>query len=460
MSALDYLRSRAPGGSLVPPHFKIRPRPFPFPGASLHLDFVNGRYYRKDIGVVGTMADVGITFSRATAAWYTNAAGHLVQAGIDEAVREYSAGTCLGLRIEEARTNICTDSGNQAAWTKSECSASGSFTAPDGSAGTVFLASAIAASHRITKGALAGGPAGTTVVAYGCYVYIPTGSDVARIILRCRISGSAGGQAVTLAVTGSGSGVALTYISSSPFGANAPAAIAASAVNIVALGGSAFRISVASAVSNNSTAINQIDVSFSPSATEATAGTANTLLGIWGLSIEVGASAGSYIATTAAAVARAADLALMTGADFSAWYRQDEGCFIATWRNGGEVSANTVYQADDGTSNNLLRLRYNIPSTSTDCIIVSAGVVQASNTQPLQSLYNRYKNAHAFKVGSAGRASSAGSISNEAPPVIPVVNRLRLGSNQSNAEHLNGYIEELIFVPKRIINPALAAASK
>jgi hypothetical protein len=45
--------------------------------------------------------------------------------------------------------------------------------------------------------------------------------------------------------------------------------------------------------------------------------------------LEVGAFATSYIPTTTAAATRAADVAVMTGANFSNWYRQDEGTLFA-----------------------------------------------------------------------------------------------------------------------------------
>ena len=51
---------------------------------------------------------------------------------------------------------------------------------------------------------------------------------------------------------------------------------------------------------------------------------------IWGAQVEAGSFPTSYIPTVASTVTRAADVASMTGANFSSWYNQNEGTFAAT----------------------------------------------------------------------------------------------------------------------------------
>jgi len=54
----------------------------------------------------------------------------------------------------------------------------------------------------------------------------------------------------------------------------------------------------------------------------------------WGAQVEAGAFPTSYIPTVASTVTRAADIASITGANFSSWFNQGEGTFLANYKRG------------------------------------------------------------------------------------------------------------------------------
>jgi hypothetical protein len=62
-------------------------------------------------------------------------------------------------------------------------------------------------------------------------------------------------------------------------------------------------------------------------------GTGVSAAAVWGAQLEVGAFPTSYIPTSASTVTRSADLADMTGTNFSSWYNQSEGTLYADLNN-------------------------------------------------------------------------------------------------------------------------------
>jgi len=73
------------------------------------------------------------------------------------------------------------------------------------------------------------------------------------------------------------------------------------------------------------------------------AGSASAGLFLWGAQVEAGAFPTSYIPTTTATVTRAADVASMTGGNFSSWYNQNEGTLLAAARLGFSLSTSAVF---------------------------------------------------------------------------------------------------------------------
>ena len=71
---------------------------------------------------------------------------------------------------------------------------------------------------------------------------------------------------------------------------------------------------------------------------------------LWGAQLEAGSFATSYIPTVASQVTRAADVAVMTGTNFSSWYNQSEGTILSQGISNSLV--NSTYWSLRGTGSN------------------------------------------------------------------------------------------------------------
>ena len=167
--------------------------------------------------------------------------------------------------------------------------------------------------------------------------------------------------------------------------------------------------------------------------------------------LEVGGFATSFIPTAGSAVARNADVATMTGTNFSSWYNQSRGSFVIDFSRFGFGSAAgsvILAQADDGTTTNRLALRLNsrLSDASAQATIVSGGsVLVNAGAGALTSMANRnVRAAMAYQVGvpAVGRDGSVGDVA--AVASLPTVNQLTIGQGPG-AFAINGHVRTLTY---------------
>jgi hypothetical protein len=177
---------------------------------------------------------------------------------------------------------------------------------------------------------------------------------------------------------------------------------------------------------------------------------------IWGAQLEAGDFATSYIPTVAATVTRAADVASITGSNFSSWYRQDEGTVFVngiTPPNRADFpSLNTLH---DGTSNNRL-LQYVFTSGYFSAARVGS-VPQGDNTAAVTPTDgSAYKVASAFAVNNSVTAVNGVTGSVDTLCLMPTaLNTLAIGAEWNNANIVNSTIRRLTYWPTRLGNEVL-----
>ena len=167
--------------------------------------------------------------------------------------------------------------------------------------------------------------------------------------------------------------------------------------------------------------------------------------------MEAGAFATSYIPTTTATATRAADVASITGTNFSSFYNQTEGSFFcSTFAPKGVV----IY----GTGDTFDNTQYVAVGSSNNVSIRSGGALLASLTAPV-STTGLTNIAHGYAANNFAAVSNGGAISTDTSGAVPVAQvRLKLGSSawdMGGDNNLNGTIKRLTYWPVRLGNNVL-----
>ena len=179
-------------------------------------------------------------------------------------------------------------------------------------------------------------------------------------------------------------------------------------------------------------------------------GTSNLYL--YGFQLEQGSFPTSYIPTSGSTVTRAADVAEITGTNFSSFYNQSEGTVFVEAKASG---ASAVVGFDDGTTAERWRVGY-AGSNNSSIVVVDGGVVQTNiNTSSNSTPYNQFhKLAGAIAANNLSFAHN-GTLSSDSSVSVPVVNALSLGTSIDVSGHINGHIKRLAYFPTRLPDATL-----
>lgn len=175
--------------------------------------------------------------------------------------------------------------------------------------------------------------------------------------------------------------------------------------------------------------------------------------------LEAGAFATSYIPTEATAVTRNADVATMTGTNFSDWYNPTEGAFVFE----GSLYAFEVGKAHltvRSDSSNFMRIR-TAPSGLTEVRfeVTNGGVSQVALT-PSTINVSDFAEVFAYKENDFAVAVGRGTVLTDTSGTVPTANAMFIGANAAGLTQYNGYIQKILYYPQRLINAEVQAFSR
>ena len=360
--------------------------------------------------------DSRVTFTRSgNTATVVNSSGFIAPINADLPRFDHDPTTlvCKGLLIEEARTNIALDSNNfsAATWTKAAVTVTpNAAVSPDGTSNASLLTATTA------DGALFQTMAATTATVYIYSIYLRADTTTS-IRLFVDTSGLNTFLSTLISVTTSWQRFTFSFTTTGV------------ACKIYVGGGSSFS---------------------TPEAVY-----------VYGAQLEVGAFATSYIPTTASQVTRTADVAVMTGTNFSNWYNASEGAFVASAviARQSSIGATAIFSANDNTSANLFNCFYRA-SGGLAANIFSASVSQLDQTPLGVTVANTIVNIGiAYKINDSVSYSNGTVQATDTSVTVPTVTQLQIGFTPVG-NYLNGFVRNLRFYKQRILNAEGQAFSK
>lgn len=347
-----------------------------------------------------------------------------------------TTGESLGLLVEEQRTNSFLQSQNfSATWTVNAATVGTAIAAPDGSTTAQKIEeNNTTAEHRATQ--LSSGGATTGAVCFSVFA-----KAAERTKIRLAFS--------TLASWTGGGGAAVIFDLAAGTAATDSSTPTAFGINPYPNGW--YRCFVVGTPTSSITPTGNI---FLYTTANSYAGTTGSGAYLWGAQLEAGSFPTSYIPTTTSAVTRSADVASITGANFSSWYRQDEGTVFAeaqSLRSGGRIM-----MFDDGTTNNRweLRVTSGIPTLNSWSNNVQDG--SASSGVNIGDPSAVFKSVGSIALNNAAISTNGATVGLDSSLALPIaINRFFIGSFQGTGTYANGTIRRLTFWPQRLPNSTL-----
>ncbi|WP_454735356.1 phage head spike fiber domain-containing protein [Cupriavidus necator] len=385
-------------------------------------------------------------FTRASAGWYFNSAGLLVQAAANAPRFDYDPVTLAlrGLLIEEARTNLLTysDQFDNAAWSKSNATVTANAAvAPDGtmSADKLVENTAATTGHSVNSAIV-------TVGATQAYTVTCFAKKAERDAVSLWLRNSDGSTNYVFA--------SFDLTTGTQIGSISPAGTGYSnfSTAVQDVGNGWYRCSLTATVDVSVASIRGW-VRLVSSGLVSYTGDGTSGLYIWGAQLEVGAFPTSYIPTTSAQVTRSADLLSILAGD--AWLSQSAGTFYAEFQ-GGQESTQSTYGRAVGYANS--------SASSLSMIGMNGATGSLGSWNGTTNLTKAVAVADFFMTGgkaalawdATGRSLTANGATPASDSSTPgLMARLSFGGNLNGTNNLNGHIKEVRYYPRRLSNAEL-----
>ena len=350
-----------------------------------------------------------------------------------------TTGESLGLLVEESRTNLVEYSEDFSQWADSNCAIDTDVqTAPDGT---------LTADKAVPN---------TNNAPHVRHVSVATTAGVTNTASVYAKAAEYNQIIILLGTGGYGSTVKARYdltagtVQITGFGTNTTA-------SIEPVENGWYRCIVSSEGTAASTPQHQIRV-LNENGDETYEGDGVKGLYLWGAQIEEGSFPTSYIPTEGTTVTRAADVASISGSNFSSWYRQDAGTVFVDSNSAAANNTRIAAISDNTTASRIILSRGsgssgNINMSVTDTTVQFSGLVFATALAAGTS----NKVAAVYKANDfAGSVNGLTAVTQSTGTVPSAVTQLGVGTGEVLGNNtMTGTIRRLTYWPTRLPNETL-----
>jgi hypothetical protein len=393
--------------------------------------------------------DSRITFTRTTGAsnpaTYVGSNGYITSAANNAPRFDYDPVTlvCKGLLIEESRANSFKYS-NEFTQSGTWAPAAGVTVSNNQAVGLDGLTSAdqlietaTTGTHRLSHNT---GLAISGIFTMSCWFKIATGAPYASLWLT-----DSGGtnQALAWFNVASGSGVSTSTLGSG----------SVTSATMENWGNGWYRCILTGTPGAGTSMFGYVAMT-ATSGVNSYAGDGSRSFYLWGAQLEAGAFVTSYNPTTTTALTRNADVATITGTNFSGFWQASKGGVLVRARPGTVSGTRPGVQFDDNTADNIIALRGNTTNpelyvkATTDQAQIDAGTI-AANTS--------YRLAGTWATNDCAASLNGAATVLDTSATIPAVTQMRIGSDGTN--YLNGHIEAIEYYDQRLLDASMQVVS-
>ena len=182
---------------------------------------------------------------------------------------------------------------------------------------------------------------------------------------------------------------------------------------------------------------------------------------IFGFQLEAGAFATSYIPTTTSALTRNADVAVMTGTNFSDWFNASEGTFVFNASTVNFTNSDILLDATDGTTSNRIQMYVAGVTGAATTFMATGGATQAQFSAGTVTANTTFTFASGYKVNAIAASLNAATPATDTSATMPSgINTATLGCRFNGVNQLNGYLKKVSYYPQRLANAEIQAFSK